>query len=304
MGVQCTMKKLQIALLDHDGYMEAFSCYLNSKKYMIENRLFTNVGKLKEYLEQNRVDVLLVGQEMDFKQVIPEEKAGRILLLSDTEKEGGCPAIFKYQSAEKILREILSLLAEEKGALQISLRESGRSVEFIGVYSPYGISGDPMEQMGGLGEDKQRVLYMNLELFDGIRDLVQEKSSQIRGMSELVFYLKQRREKAALKLQSLVQRRYRMDYIYPVEDYRDLYSLEREDVDLLLTILAEETPYHAVIFDVGFVSEAALYLLYRCDRLYLPRARDQWEQNKQSSWKELMAREGLEGALQQIVYIN
>ena len=128
-------------------------------------------------------------------------------------------------------------------------------------------------------------------------------SGDDRGLSEIIFYLKQKNERLALKLRQLVQTRNGMDHIRPVTDFRDLYSLCREDVDRLLTVIASETGYERVIFDIGFLTDTALYLLYCCDRIYIPKAQTSWEEEQADGLEKLLVKEGLEDVLESIRYI-
>lgn len=303
------MKKLRFALLDQTGYMDLLSTYISKKQLRVESRYFTSPDKLQKYLEENDVDVLLTGQEFSLLPFQQSSRIGKVIVLSDGDlvrESSDVPVIFKYQSAEVILGEVFSLLAEDSGIPALQPERRDRKIEFVGMYSSYGIPNDMHRELSDAANGSR--LFLNMELFDGQGSEEGRKEEHeivpMRGMSELIFYLKQRREKLAIKLLSLVRDCDGMDCIYPVEDYRDLYSLLPEDIDRLLTFFSEETSYEAVYFDVGFVSEASLYLLYRCDRIMLPKAANQWEANKQSSWESLLIREGMEGALKNIEYIG
>jgi len=129
------------------------------------------------------------------------------------------------------------------------------------------------------------------------------KTEDFRGMSEIIFYLKQKNEKLAAKLRALTRRRDNLDYLWPVEDFRDLYSIGREDVDRLLATLANETDYERIIFDIGFLTDSSLYLLYCCDRIYIPKAKSVWEENQKNALEELLVREGLEEVIDSIRYV-
>ncbi len=65
-----------------------------------------------------------------------------------------------------------------------------------------------------------------------------------------MFYLKQRKDKLALKLETLVVSMEDLDYILAVEDYRDLYSMNCEDIQLFLKVLLRQTEYEKIIFDI------------------------------------------------------
>ena len=128
-------------------------------------------------------------------------------------------------------------------------------------------------------------------------------SAENSGMSEVIFYLKQHSEKLAAKLRRMITQCNGMDYLGAVEDFRDLYTLCREDVDRLLSLFAHETGYERVVFDVGFLTDSSLYLLYCCDRIYIPRAQSRWEEQRRAALERLLVREGLEEVIDNIQYV-
>ena len=123
-------------------------------------------------------------------------------------------------------------------------------------------------------------------------------------MSELIFYLQQNKDKLAVKIQALVQRRDGIDCIAAVEDYRDLYSMKVADLRHLLQVLAEETEYQKILFDIGYLGESSLELMRHCDILYLPKAGSDIQQNKQLSFEQLLIREGDQDVLKRIQFVT
>lgn len=296
------MRRLVFALFDLQGYMEALSEYFGTRNFLMECRLFTQKDSLAEYLKGHTVDVLLLGQEVKIPELSYLGNVRNIIVLSEgstvyEESETDYPLLFKYQSAENILTEIFRVIGIGEEA------EEGKRTQFIGIYRPYGQLPPKEEFLRGKGEVK--TLWLDLELLSGDSDAGRAiQGEAMRGMSELIFYLKQRSEKLAWKLQPLIQERRGIDYIGPVEDYRDLYSLNREDIDLFLTVLAKETRYEQVIFDVGYLSDSALYLLYCCNRVYMPQAQNSWEENQKNSLENLLTREGLGEMAGSIRYVS
>lgn len=303
------MKKLLFALYDTEGYMLSLAEYFGKKFFIMECRLFTKKDCLLNYLKGHQVDVLLLGQEVEAAQLSYLEHVKKVIILSEERNlsnQQNIPIIFKYQSAERVCQEIFQMIAQEEIPF-VSTRGTRENIEFYGLYRPYG-SQLHLQKLYLSDEVRgKRTLFINLEPLSGFEQM-EEKSEEdgrsLRGMSELVFYLKQHSEKIALKLRVLVQKWKGMDCIYPVEDYRDLYSLNCEEIDLLLSVLAEETDYDLVLFDVGFLSDAALYLLYCCDRIYIPKAVNDWEENQKKSLERLLEREGMEEMKGNIQYVS
>lgn len=299
------MNKLLVALYDTQGYMRALAEYFGKKNFLLDSRLFTKTESLNDFLKEREPDVLLLGQDVDRTGLKYLDRVKHLVILS----EGSCvsegredyPLIFKYQSAENILKEIFAILEGGTSKEQGSAGKVCGQMEIWGMYHPYHAP-LTMQQVCPEQEDSvKRCLEINMELLAG--EQYGALSGDARGLSEIIFYLKQKNERLALKLRQLVQTGNGMDHIRPVTDFRDLYSLCREDVDRLLTVIASETGYERVIFDIGFLTDTALYLLYCCDRIYIPKAQTSWEEELADGLEKLLVKEGLEDVLESIRYI-
>ena len=310
------MKKILVAMYDREGYTRRLAAYLNHhQNAMMEVRLFTREESLRQFLKQESVEMLLVA-ERDWDPLWERDaRIHRLIFLSegDVVREGmNHPVIFKYQSAESIVQELLAVIADDDGMEVRTRRVTSDRVEFIGLYSPYGgagVSTFSYEMAKEYGM-QYATLYINLELFHGMPGHSISKWKEFtpmeesRGMSELIFYLRQHKEKIAVKIQSLVQLQDGIAVLRSVEDYRELYSMTVSDMQKLLHVLAEETEYQKVFFDIGYMAESSVELMRCCDVLYLPTAKSEIQQNKQTAFEQLLIREGEREMLEQIRYVS
>lgn len=301
------MNKLLVALYDTQGYMRSLADYFGRKNFLLDSRLFTKLESLNEFLKDRQPDVLLLGEDVDRTGVKYLDRARHLVIMSEGNgvAEGGetCPLIFKYQSAEKILQEIFQILEEGEGASSVTATKTGGQTEFIGIYRPYGAT-VPLHRLLPEVKDRRQSILVDLELFgEGQQVMKAAGTAENSGMSEVIFYLKQHSEKLAAKLRRMITQCDGMDYLGAVEDFRDLYTLCREDVDRLLSLFAHETGYERVVFDVGFLTDSSLYLLYCCDRIYIPRAQSRWEEQRRAALERLLVREGLEEVIDNIQYV-
>lgn len=298
-----------------DGYemviplapLAAMADYFGRKNFLLDSRLFTKLESLNEFLKDRQPDVLLLGEDVDRTGVKYLDRARHLVIMSEGNgvAEGGetCPLIFKYQSAEKILQEIFQILEEGEGASSVTATKTGGQTEFIGIYRPYGAP-VPLQRLLPEVKDRRQSILVDLELFGEEQQVMKAAgSAENSGMSEVIFYLKQHSEKLAAKLRRMITQCNGMDYLGAVEDFRDLYTLCREDVDRLLSLFAHETGYERVVFDVGFLTDSSLYLLYCCDRIYIPRAQSRWEEQRRAALERLLVREGLEEVIDNIQYV-
>ena len=292
------MKKIQVALYDKKGYMPCLVGYLCKKgRGILEARLFSSLEMLTECAEAGNIDVLLAGEEVAGELHGLAGKISRIMRLSEgnqVKEASEYYLLFKYQPAQEIVKEVLEQIAEDDNIAFTKAFSQRRAVDFIGVYAPFGGSGvtEYAVSLAGKLAEKGKVLYISLEQFHSLVFLQEKKKETIsyRGMSEVVFYLKQRKEKLALKLETVVASWSGADYIFAVEDYRDLYSLSSEDVHQFLNVLSGQTDYETVIFDIGFLSEAALALMERCNMLYMPYAKTKQQKSKEAAFWRLLDR--------------
>lgn len=295
-------KKIKIALYDSDGYMVSLVNYLCRKKQeIVETRLFTNRSMLKDYVMEGQVDVLLAQEEeedwvMGLGSFVP-----KIILLiegSMLREHTDYIPVFRYQSAEEVVREVMEAVAEDDRIIYNSAFTVHRQGEVICGFSPFGGAGLSTFLTGMARESAGscQTLYVSLEQFCGIKNAFSDKRGQareqLRGMSEVIYYLQQRKEKLAIKLESIICEWEQLHCILAVENYHDLQQMTRADMERLLQILFDELYYEKVIFDIGYLGEATEYLLEQCERIYMPVPRTPVQEMKQQACEQTWGKQG------------
>lgn len=310
------VEKIVIAMYDQDGYTKKLADYFcRHQRNLLDVRLFTREDSLRNFLAQERAELLVIG-EQDWELLQKEQgNVHKLILLSDGQcvrEEREQRVIFKYQSAESVLQAILAEIAEDD-QMQVPIRRKQvDGTRFIGVYAPFGGAGVTTFSWQLVREYSLQgsCLYMDFQLFAGLpfdnagKRMELWRLEESGGMSELIFFLRQHREKVAIKLESLVRHYEGLDYIAAVEDYRDLYSMTISDLQRLLGVLAEETVYTTIVFDIGIFNEMALELMKQVDMLYMPKAITGVQKRKQQSFEQLLYREGLHELAGRIQHIE
>jgi len=302
------VKKIQLALYSSTDYMKCLADYFCRRGHnMMETKLFTSMELLEKQAESGKIDVLLADGETAGQMQKLKSKIAQVILLSEDDKEDNnleFYQIFKYQPAQELVKEVLSCIAENDKIPFVRSMVVSRTVEFLGVYAPFG-GGGVTEYALSMAKElakHNRALFISLEPFQGLdflfTDGKDEHETAYRGMSEIIFYLKQRKEKLALKLETVIFSLDGLDYILAVEDYRDLHSLNCMDMQNLLEVISGQTEYEKVIFDIGFFGEAPLYLMEQCSRLYMPNAITKQQLSKQRAFQRLLLREGKDTLIQ------
>lgn len=297
-------KVLAIYDLDED-YANHLMEYISDKQgFPFKVIVFTNEEELVKYVAKNHIEILLVLDEA-MKENIDKENIEKIILLSSGEilaEHVDYDYLFKYQSAESIVKEILECYADiHKGEV---LPICKGSAEIIGVYSPIGRVGKTTFSLtlGQVLASDSSVLYINMEEFSAFEKIFLQ--SQRGDLSDLMYYYKQNPEVLSIKLQAIVGNIHGLDYVPSMEFSEDLRNLEAREWITLVKKIAEMGTYDKIILDLSNMVRNILDVLDICDLIYMPITDDRISLMKISVFEECVLRSEKENLLNRIVKIK
>ena len=286
------MKSTKLWIADSDvSYMEAFREYVNLKKsHLFQVRMCTDKEQLTRIFSEEEIEVVLLTAEwyLVCKDLIHSEC---VILLS----EGSLPrelskqrAVYKYQSVENILREILFYYSEIETEEEL-FTGVHRDNRVIGVYSPadgiykYGYKSRFALGLGQVLSENRNVLYLNLEECSGLLEIL---GGSHWNLSDLIYFLRQKNKTPFLyRLNSMVQKFDKLDYVPPCESYRDFQEITVEEWQKLLYLIRTQSSYDFVILDFGHQTGHEPELLRQCDGIYMPTQEDIISQGKINQWE-------------------
>ena len=116
--------------------------------------------------------MLLIAQK-DVDERIQQIKEENVVVLSDEKEEPKSPykCIYKYQSAESVIKEVMEYYTEKTQVPFCS--DARQGMKIVGIYSPSEICANCLFALAAaqiLGEEK-RVLYISMEDFAGLEQL-------------------------------------------------------------------------------------------------------------------------------------
>lgn len=133
-----------MAVYDEDPlYAGRLAEYVNQKEtFPFQAMAFSDLEKLKEYGQTHDIEILLVGEKV--REKAKEVKAGLKMILCDgefvsKEKEKEEASVYKYQSGDCILQEVMACYCT--APLQPGLALMGKRAVIMGIYSPVGRCG-------------------------------------------------------------------------------------------------------------------------------------------------------------------
>lgn len=264
---------------------------------------FTSFEKLKEYVVEHQVEVLLVSSQVakEAVELLPVEK---IMILNEGEAvtiKDEHPGIYKYQSSDAILREVMAHYGADS-VKDTNFKPMGKT-QVMGVYSPISrcLKTSFALTLGQLLAAERRVLYVNLESFSGFGALMGEKYSG--DLSDVLYFYKQGNG-SMIRLKSVVYHLGQMDYIPPVQYPEDLNQADAAEMAAVLSQIAESGGYDVLVLDTGNYGRQVEELLELCDVIYMPVKEDGISVSKIQEFEEYLELSGRREIQEKIVKLK
>lgn len=249
--------KIRLAILERDrSYLtrivSAFSTKYADK---LEIYSFTDPEVALNTLNNAKIDVLLASDvfEMDIAR-LPNRCAFAFLVDSmgiDTIKDQR--AICKFQKADLIYKQILSVYAEKASSItgfKIT-GDTGKTIVFCSASGGVGSSTMAAACATHFAAQKKKVLYLNLEKF-GSADVFFSGQGQF-DMSDIIFALKSKKTNLPLKLESCVkQDASGVSFYSQAKIALDMMELTTEDTLRLISEIRLLGEYDYIVLDMDF----------------------------------------------------
>lgn len=170
--------------------------------------------KLCTYAGKNPPEILLIA-EGDVDAQIEKLGAESMILLSENkEQEEGHKTVYKYQSADSVIQEVMAVLCRKHQPGSVC---SGKTrYGFIGVYSPVARSAKTLLALtiGQILGEEKAVLYLNMEAYSGFEKLFGLEDTG--NLTDLFYFLRCREHLAYEELGRFMKPLGKMDFIPPV----------------------------------------------------------------------------------------
>ena len=254
------------------GYADGLMQYINQKQSMpFKTLAFTNKDALYAYLKNHHIDILLIAA-MEMETDLKDKNIEKIILLSDGKmlsEYTEYASIYKYQSSEKIIKELLDYFVEVNN-YETAIPDMARDVELIAVYSPVGRTGQTIFALtlGQILANDFETLYINLEEFSAFNKIFHQNYDG--DLSDLMYFYKQNPDTLPIKLKAIVNTMHQMDYIPPLIYSKDLRNIDTEKWVQMILAIAATGMYEKIIIDTSHVVADAFSLLEICNKIFMP----------------------------------
>ncbi len=279
------MKSTRLWIAHSDSlYVNQFSQYVNLKKNQLFKVRACTEQQLQKGLRDKEVEILLLSADWyeDCRELLEDVC---VIFLSEggmPEELSQYPAVYKYQSVESILCEIMFFYAEVNHQEEY-FTGVHRENRVIGVYSPNGnLSMVFALTLGQILAEHQNVLYLNLGGCSGFSELFGQAQW---NLADLIYYLRQSKTSFFYRLNSMIRKLELLQYVNPCETYTDFSQITVEEWQKLLCLIRTQSSFDYVVLDFGNAMGHEPDLLRQCDGIYLPVLDDLISQAKLNQWK-------------------
>lgn len=287
-----------------EKYAQALADYLMQKKELaFQVRVCSSMTYLLETEENTRIDILFISEEYPAKERRLAH-AGRVFVLTGNghgDVEEGEHALYKYQSGEKILEEMLRVCQDLYRSEDI-FRNVGKKgqVKIIGIFSPVHRTGKTTYALK-LGEElavSENVLYMNMEVYGGVGGHFDREGLTL---SDLLYYAGQERGNLGLFLATMVCHKGNLDYVLPMGMSEEIKEVRTSEWLELIQKILEQSIYETVILDLDEAVSGIYKILEICTEIYMPTTGDACAEAKIRQFEQEAELLGKEDILRKIV---
>lgn len=260
--------KIKLAILEKDkNYLNRIVSVFETKyadKFQIYS--FTDLDVAFSTLEAAKIEVMVASDAFEFDVNKLPKRCGFAYFVdsADVETFNGQRAICKFQRADLIYKQILSIYSENAGNIS-GLKfgdDSCKVIFFQPVSGGVGASSMAAACAIHFAAKGKKTLYLNLERF-GSANVFFSAEGQF-DMSDIIFALKSKKANLAMKLESCVQQAENGVYFYSQSKIAlDMMEINSEDVMRLLSELQLTGSYDYIIVDTDFSIDRAALKIYR-----------------------------------------
>lgn len=288
-----------------EGYRAALSAYITERKELAL-QVFTcnSIQGMQRIQKEMKVDYLFISATYEAEER-KKLTAKRVFVLTGVDQCDllkGERAIYKYQSGDAILAELIKRCSEEDEDTELLMKAGKREqVTIIGVFSPLHRVGKTTYalELGKKLALKGSTLYLNMELYGGIGGLFPEEPKQT--LSDVLYYSRQESRNLSLFLTTMAEQMGELDYVAPAAVSEDIRTVTVKEWTSLIGQIAAVSFYETIILDLDEGMQGIYELLKLCTQVHMPVANYPAANAKVRQFEQELEFLGLEEILQKLV---
>ncbi len=262
--------KHTMIIYDRDRkYADKAAGYINSKDgFPFEVRVPESVDATLYGKKGLNIDIALMDEDLYEESKAFVDEGTEVLLLSgdSLKKVGNKHVIYKYQSMEGIIKEILMYASSKDKLGNLITRKN--QMKLIGLYSPVRRSGQTSLglAMGQILSKTHRTLYVSMDCYGSVPG--EELNIPYSGdLSDLLYSMNNNVKDIASLIGGVSGNLGGLDVMPPMERHNDLISISYSQWRKFLGYLEEGTDYEYIILDMSLAVQGLIEITALCNKL-------------------------------------
>lgn len=299
------MKK-RLAICDSDErYCNGMQNYLMKRLTDFEIYVFRSLRDVAEYSKKQAFEILLIGEHIYEKDLSGIQALQIIVLRENGEKRiTEYPYLEKYQSMETMIQEMFQEYAGHI-LMDTSVYQCKKKTKLHVFYSPVGQKAQTKAAivLGQiLVERNHKVLYLNLQAFTGIQELLGDEN--FADITDLLYVAERQESNLFFRVQGMKQSCGGVDYFAPAADFMDLLSVSEKEWMEFLQKMIEGGEYTDIILDLSEICQGLYGMLEKSDDIYSICSTTREEQHAVEQYKKLLAKRELSYVLEKTKWVD
>ena len=229
--------------------------------------LFTEYEECKLFMEKNRIGILLISEDFVKNEKDAVNAENTIILVKEKLTiYNGDASIYKFQSADTILKKVLDYCAEKNAP--VFRRNCEKPLSIIGIYSPVkrAFQTTFAITLGQILATKGKTLYLNFEGFSGFDSMMASKNKA--NLMDLMYYWLCPDVNFSLKLESTIEHIGGLDYVPPVHSFMNFEGISAKQWIDFINSFEEHSDYEYLILNLSENVTGLFDILSLCKMVY------------------------------------
>lgn len=257
--------KIKVAILDDNlSYLNRITlAFTNKFADKMEIHSFTNQDVAMSSLIKDRIDVLVASDCFEINVSEIPKRCGFVYFVDSVniEEFRGQKTISRYQKAEVIYKEIISIYSENVSDVKFEASADSYVCTFLPVSGGSGSSSVAAAYAKKLAISGKKVLYLNLEQFGNSEVFFSGEGQS--NFSDVIFSLKSKKTNLALKLESYAKEDATgVNFFSGVRTALDMLELSEEDIERLFSGIRLIGSYDYIIVDADFNMDKKTFTIF------------------------------------------
>ncbi len=259
--------KIKVAVLDDNkSYLNRIASVFTGKfADKLEIYSFSSMDVAIAGLIENKIDVFISSDsfEINVSKLPPHCGFAYFVYSPEVHSLRDQKTICRYQKAEMIYKEILSIFSDQVSDIELKFDGDGDAMISTFTSASGGTGASTLavafaKRLAGMGK---KVLYLNLEKF-GNSDMYFSGDGQF-DFSDIIFSLKSKKANMVFKMESYVKEDSSgVNFYSSSRNALDIAEITKEDIQQLITAIKTMGTYEHIIIDTGFyISSSVIEIL-------------------------------------------